>query len=172
MLHYMVGAFIATLVASTAITAPNSSMTNPSAATASGTASQGYSTSLSVDSPDLRLGAPVWATLEIRNVSGKVQYTTFSDRHYGYDFTVVNVATNKEAKRNPNSNFGLDAFSGRFKGRPVPAHFLKYLHFQLDDLYIMKEPGAYRIQCKAARIAIDGRPVTLPPSNTIVIHLN
>lgn len=140
--------------------------TGPSRTLPAGAASDGFAISLGPASLVARLGDPIRLYVELRNVSGKLQYAYLRSRNRSYDFEVVKD-NGTLVSRNDASGFGLDAFSGPSQGRPVPAGDSIFGEFRLDELYNFAQPGDYSVRVSQARPNINGQIVTLRPSNSI-----
>ena len=151
---------------------PSERFAGPSQRTSTGAAADGFSLALITDTPKVQLGAPIWVTLEIRNVTRTTQYAWAGSRHAGFAFTIIDVASGKSLQRNPYSTFGLDSIGGPFQGMAIPTGTSIYLKFRLDSLYEFSRAGTYSVRATKAQIVVNGREVLMPPSNAVMITVS
>jgi hypothetical protein len=104
------------LVAAGAYSAYQGRSKGPSLHTPAGQPAYGFAVALMADSTSAPVGKPLWVTLELRNVSGTLQYASTFARGDGIK---------------ANTTFGLDAISGPLIGKPVPAATSMFLKFDL-----------------------------------------
>jgi hypothetical protein len=136
--------------------------------TAIGPPYEGFALSLTADTPTVHLGAPIWVTVELRNISGRDGTAQFGPRFGGYYFTVINQTTHAVVKRDPNALFGLDSIRGTDRGPIIPANVSFYGKFRLDILYPITQPGPYSVQVTRGQPIIDNKLAVLQ-SNSISI---
>ena len=134
---------------------------------AAGASVDGVALSLTLRNSTVQVGQPIWATVEVRNVSGKTQGAWFGPRNSTYSFTIVNVRTGSVAPAIPN-NFGLDPISGPLDGPPVSAGASMYGTFRLDLMYKINEAGTYSVRVADGVPIVSGKPVHLQ-SNTMTL---
>jgi hypothetical protein len=132
---------------------------------------QGFALALAADSPNVRMGDPVWVTLELRNISGSLGHASVGSRNDDYEFTIVNRATGETVARNPHPRWGNDSIGGGLLGFGVPAGTSVYLRFKLDALYEFTGPGTYSVQVTGTHLTVGGHPANLHPSNTVLITM-
>lgn len=133
---------------------------------------EGFAVSLTSDAATVKVGAPIWVTLEVKNVSGQVQTVGgLGSRHYCCQFTITNVKTGSVVPSDPDNPFGMgDLIMGPLCGRPHAASQSLYAKFRLDVLYRFTEPGTYTVQATRVQLARDCKPVVLH-SGTITITI-
>jgi hypothetical protein len=139
---------------------------------ATGPAYDGFALSLTADATTVHLGAPIWVTVELRNVSGRTESASFGSRHAGYYFTVINKQTGAITPRDPSAVFGLDSVRGQPPGSGpiVPANVSFYGRFRLDILYPVKTAGSYSVQVTRG-LPIVNYKSALMKSNAITITI-
>jgi hypothetical protein len=128
----------------------------------------GFALSLTANTTTAHLNAPIWVTVELRNISGREERAQFGSRFGGYYFAVVNKNTHAVVKRDPNAVFGLDSVRGTSRGPIVPANTSFYGKFRLDLLYAIAQPGVYSVQVTRGLPIINNKAAVLQ-SNAIMI---
>ena len=145
----------------------------PSSHTPAGSPAHGFALALTADNSAVALGQPVWITLEVRNVTGMLQYASTFARgdSEAFQFSVVNSSSHQVAARNPKSAFGSDSIGGPMSGLPVPATNSMFLKFQINELYEMPQAGTYVVRLENMRLRVNGRIVSMPASNSVSVTL-
>jgi hypothetical protein len=118
----------------------------PSSSWPTGAVLDGFALSLTPSKLTVHLGDPLWVTLELRNVSGKMQRIyynvmlgkTSTISSTGYSFTIVDRKTARYVPTDPETSTDV----------PVTMHQLApntsvYLRYRLDTSYQFRTPGAY-----------------------------
>jgi hypothetical protein len=106
----------------------------------------GLALSLTPSTLTVHLGDPMWVTVELRNVSRKIERIyydvllgkTFTVSSTGYSFTVVDRKTARYVPTDPEASTEV----------PVATHQLApkksvYVRFRLDTSYQFRTPGTY-----------------------------
>lgn len=137
----------------------------PPAETAAGPASHGFALALTVDSSGNDLSAPLVATVELRNVSGRVQHAFFGSRRHDYAFQIINRQTGQVVPRDPNATVPGEVASEPWNSRPIYPDTSLYSSFWLGRLYRITEGGTYAVRVIGHPI-INGARVTLESSST------
>ena len=140
--------------------------TLPSAKTPVGPTEGGFALSITADAPTVRLGSPIWVTVELRPISDQGAKVEYGSRHSSYVFTIMRQPNETVAPAIPNT-FGLAAISGPWCGRAIPAGHSTFGRFQLDEMYAITKPGTYSISV-LGRPVIDCKPVMMQ-SNSITV---
>lgn len=145
----------------------------PSNHTPTGPQAHGFALALTTDQSVVAIGQPVWVTLEIRNVTGTLQYASTFARgdSDAFQFSVINTSINHSAPLNPHNTFGADSIGGPMIGLPVPANTSVFLKFRINELYEMPTSGTYVIRAKGVRLRINGQIVSMPGSNSVNVTL-
>ena len=137
----------------------------PPAETATGPAADGFALALTVGSTGNDLAAPLFATVELRNVSGRVQNAFFGSRRYDYAFEIVNRQTGQVVPRDPNAKVPAEVAPVPWNSRPIYPDTSLYSSFWLSGLYRFTEGGTYTVRV-IGRPIIGGRRATLESNST------
>jgi hypothetical protein len=139
-----------------------------SADTPPGPASHGFALSLGSGSSSALLGAPLTATVELRNVSGRAQYAFFGSRGRDYGFTIVSHATGQVA-RNLHTGSEGDRASAQWNSSPIFPGASIYGSFRIDTFAIFSRVGTYTVRVEGRPI-INGVPVEMQ-SNPLTVTI-
>jgi hypothetical protein len=139
-----------------------------SADTPAGPASHGFALSLGSSFSSALLGAPLTATVELRNVSGRPQYAFFGSRGRDYGFTIVSHATGQVA-RNLHTGSEGNRTSAQWNSSPIFPGASLYGSFRLDSFAIFSRIGTYTVRVEGRPI-INGVPVEMQ-SNVLTITI-
>jgi hypothetical protein len=132
-----------------------------SADTPAGPASHGFALSLESGVSSALLGAPLTATVELRNVSGRPQYAFFGSRG-DYRFTIVSHEAGQVA-RNLHIASDRNPGSARWSSMPIFPGASLCESFRLDSFVIFGRIGTYIVHVQG-RPVINGVPVELQSS--------
>jgi len=117
----------------------------PSSHAAAGQAVRGFALSIRSDAATFRLGGPISVTVELRNVSRRLQHAMFGSLHSTYDFRIKDERTGAIVPANPSNRFGAFAGSVSTIGPGVSPGRSFYGDARLDLLYSFTEPGTYYV---------------------------
>jgi hypothetical protein len=139
-----------------------------SADTPAGPPSHGFALSLGAGFSSALLGAPLPATVELRNVSGRPQYAFFSSRGRDYSFTIVRHATGQVA-RNLHTGSEENPASARWNSTAIFPGASLYGSFRLDSFAFFSRTGTYTVRVEGRPI-INGVPVEMQ-SNPLTVTI-
>ncbi|HLY01223.1 MAG TPA: hypothetical protein VKR56_01860 [Candidatus Cybelea sp.] len=109
---------------------------------------------LSLTAPDavVRLGAPLPAIVEVRNVSREVKYVFFGFRNADYDFEVRDVVTGKVVPPDPGAR--LIQMLRIPVTEPLPPGQSLFGWIDINHIYPIKGAGTYRIRVTRGQPAL------------------
>ncbi|MFZ0573867.1 MAG: hypothetical protein WA304_02665 [Candidatus Cybelea sp.] len=124
--------------------------------TPTGNAVGGLALSLTVPNAVVRLGAPLPAIVEVRNVSHQVKYAFFGFRNADYDFEVRDVVTGRVV---PSDRLArLVTISRVPTAEGVPPGQSLFGWIDVNHIYPIKAAGTYCIRVTRGQPALQGRP--------------
>jgi hypothetical protein len=128
----------------------------PSRRTPTGRAIDGLTLSLTAPNAVVRLGAPLPAIVEVRNVSHEVKYVFFGFRIADYDFEVRDAVTGKIVPDDPLAR--LITITRIPTTEAVPPGQSLFGWIDVDHIYPIKAAGTYRIRVTRGQPALQARP--------------
>jgi hypothetical protein len=120
--------------------------------TPTGKVVDGLALSLTAPNAIVRLGAPLPAIVEVRNVSREVKYVFFGFRNADYDFEVRDVVTGKVVPADPLAR--LVTITRAPTTEAVPPSRSLFGWIDVNHIYPIKTAGTYRIRVTRGRPAL------------------
>jgi hypothetical protein len=116
----------------------------PSRRTPTGDVVDGLALSLTAPNAAVRLGAPLPAIVEVRNVSREVKYAFFGFRNADYDFEVRDIVTGKVVPADPLAR--LVTITRMPSTQPIPPGQSLFGWIDVNHIYPIKSAGTYNIR--------------------------
>jgi len=148
----------------------------PSRRTPTGAVVDGVALSLTAPNAVARLGAPLPAIIEVRNVSRDVKYASFGLWIADYDFEVHDVVTGKVVPRDPNARLLTITRMPWPAAVAVPPGQSIFGSIDVNRIYPIKTAGTYRIRVTRGRprlqAALSGPWTSLDlDSQAVIVHV-
>jgi hypothetical protein len=135
----------------------------------------GIAVGLASASSTHHLNEPISVTVELRNVSNKIQYVLVNFKSERYHFSVVDLADDKPIPRDPSANL-FESGGGPNTGYPLEPGYSWFIDFPLSFFYKFTHGGTYAVTVDSSDLLMavgtsEVEPVVLNKSNTITIKI-